>query len=754
MISARRLAFAASLTFLIAATAADARSPQPLHDSTAAKVRRAAKSREKFSLPDVALGRPSLDTIDLEPMELWTPGAKIVVHGPGAMQTLDPPDVRYFRGRVKGDPQSSAFLAVSDHRMDGLIVIGEKRFSLGTARRVGNHGPAADDDLLAVRELEADDEPSPGDWKCDVESKPIAALRPLTPKASATRDITTHGGGLANASYRMSLAIETDYELFVAFNDVGLLTTYITSLVGNASIVFQRDLNTTLTIGHLEINATQDIWDTTPIDGTTVALAEVSREWHNDPRRSEVPRSAVILISGKSFQAGRAFQGTLCGTDTSCGNDGSVCGDPAFAHGYAGAYAFCGTNGQPNTTVPDPTLTHNGHTYAMPNSNDYWMLYLFTHELGHLANGPHTNCVQLTYEERVQYNVQRAYVDECNWTETNCFSGQPSIPSEWGTIMSACNQLVDGSGNRASRYLFWEPNRPSAKMLPILRAGIDGVTPDGTIRLGSYPNPNQEDSQPVGCSSGRTASIPACAACSYAWSITGGTITSATNGPSITYTPTTAHVTLSVTITSANGCGITTSRAITTTCPSLAAPTGLTATANGSSVSVAWNAVSGAAGYEVFRSSNGSTWTVVGSATATTYLDVNPPAGTVYLYRVRGIDGTGAPGSNSTSDFAAVFNFTDPNLSPSMSIRAAHLTELRTAVSSLRTLAGLSAPTFTDPTLPGSRIKKIHVEELRARLTEALTAFGLPSPSFTDPVLTTSSPMRTAHVTELRNALR
>lgn len=761
MISTRRLALAASLFLLIAASVADARPPQLLPDAAASKVRRAAKSREKLSLPDLPLGRASLDTIDLEPMELWATGAKIVVHGPAGMQTLDPPDVRYFRGRVRGEEQSSVFLSVSDAKMDGLVLVGEKRFALGSAKRVKKSDGDADDDVLAIREIETADEPSPGDWKCDVESEPILALRNLTtgltPKTTAVpSDVTSNDGSVANAAYQLRLAIETDFELYQAFNDVGAATAYVTSLVGNASIVFQRDLNTTLTLGHLELNITQDVWDTVPIQGTAAALAEVSKEWHDDARRAGVLRSAVVMISGKAFHAGRAFQGTMCGMDTSCGSNGESCGDPVYANSYAGAYAFCGTNGQAATTVPDPTVTRNGVTYAMPNTNDYWMLYLFTHEVGHLANGPHTNCVQLTFEERVQYNVQRAYVDECNWTEANCFSGQPTIPAEFGTIMGSCHEMFDGNGNRAARYLFWEPNRPSAKMLPILRSGIDAVTPDGAIRLGSYPNPNQEDSQPVSCEAGRTAHVTHCATCTYTWSITGGTINSATNTSSITYTPSAPSVTLTITVTQPTGCGITTSRTFTSACASVPAPSSFHATANGgSSVSVTWSAVSGAASYEVSRTSNGSTWTVIGAPAATTFVDLTPTAGTVYLYRVRGIDSGSYPGSYSSSDFAAAFDFTDPTLfAQATLVRAAHITELRTAVNALRSLVGLGGAAFTDPDPTGTPARRLHIEELRARLAEAIAAAGRPGVTYTDPTLTVGSLMRTAHIAELRTALR
>jgi hypothetical protein len=752
MISVRRLA-GATVFLLVLPTAARAGQRQLLDSPAVARVRHAAKAHAKLTLPNLSLGRPSLDTLELEPMELWAAGAKIVVHGAAGTQSLDPPDALYFRGRVAGEPLSAAFLTVSGNKMSGLVVLGEKRFAIGTAKRIDNpEAVAIADELLGVRELEAADNPSPGDWECDVEGGPVL---PAKPKVSSHGE-SANDGGIANSSYHLRLAIETDYELFVAFNSVGAITDYITALVGNASIVFQRDLNTTLTIGNLHVYSDpQDPWTKTAANGTQAALAELSEIWHIDNARAVIPRSAVVMISGRPFNAGRAFVGTLCGNDTYCGNDGAVCGSPILANTYSGAYAFCGTNGQPTTTVPDPTITRNGVTYGMPNATDYWMLYLFLHEVGHLANGPHTNCVQLTFSERVQYDVTRAYIDECRSGENGCFFGGTSTPAEFGTIMGACHELTD-HGDRAARYIFWEPNKPSAKMLPIFRGGLDGSTPDATIHLGTgVPNPNVDDSQPLDCQAGRVARVTACTGCTYDWSIAGGSITGSAAGATISYTPSSPNVTLTITITRPSGCGITTSRMLTTVCASVPAPSTFSATANGgSSVSLVWNAVSGATSYEVWRTSDGTNWTAIGTTPSTAFFDGSVVTGTVYLYRVRGLDAGGAPGANSATDFAAAYNFTDVLAAQSTTIRAAHITELRSAINGLRALVGLAPATFTDTDLLNAPIRRIHVEELRARLAEAMSVQGRTPVSYTDSVLTSTAVVRTAHIGELRAALR
>ncbi|MFJ9442200.1 PHB depolymerase family esterase [Kitasatospora sp. NPDC101235] len=78
--------------------------------------------------------------------------------------------------------------------------------------------------------------------------------------------------------------------------------------------------------------------------------------------------------------------------------------------------------------------------------------------------------------------------------------------------------------------------------------------------------------------------------------------------------------------------------------PGLPAPSGLTATASAGSVALGWQAVSGAASYQVFR--NGSQ---VGSATGTAFTDTGLTAGTTYGYAVAAVDGSGTVGTRSAA---------------------------------------------------------------------------------------------------------
>ena len=108
-----------------------------------------------------------------------------------------------------------------------------------------------------------------------------------------------------------------------------------------------------------------------------------------------------------------------------------------------------------------------------------------------------------------------------------------------------------------------------------------------------------------------------------------------------------------------------------------------------------------------------------------------------------------------TARFSRVF--TDPTLTPrSTVIRAAHVTELRSAIDTLRARQGLAAFGWTDASLTAgtTTIKRVHLTELRSAVAAIYTARGLTAPTWTDSTITSGvSVVRAVHVTELRAAV-
>lgn len=166
---------------------------------------------------------------------------------------------------------------------------------------------------------------------------------------------------------------------------------------------------------------------------------------------------------------------------------------------------------------------------------------------------------------------------------------------------------------------------------------------------------------------------------------------------------------------------------------------------------MSWSTVSGASGYTVYRRVAGGSFASVGTTTSTSFNDTSAATNTAYLYRVRATNDTGAS-PDSVADFATTLTFTDPTLSAGVTTcKAAHVTELRTAVNALEALAGIANTAYTDGSLTSVGIRTVHIDELRTRLAAARTLLGAAALSLTDATLTAgTTPVKLAHVSELR----
>jgi len=187
----------------------------------------------------------------------------------------------------------------------------------------------------------------------------------------------------------------------------------------------------------------------------------------------------------------------------------------------------------------------------------------------------------------------------------------------------------------------------------------------------------------------------------------------------------------------------------------LAAPTSLLATATSTtSVNVNWNTVPGATGYEVLRSTDGTIFATAGTPAAPPFPDAGRTVNTSYLYKVRAT-GPGGPSPDSNLDAATTTIFTDDPLPiGSTAIKALHLTEIRTAVNAMRTLAGIGTVSFTDPSPTGVKVYAVHITELRTALNAARLDLTLSTLSFINTLNVGTTPVRAIDFTELRNGVK
>jgi Ig-like domain from next to BRCA1 gene len=210
-----------------------------------------------------------------------------------------------------------------------------------------------------------------------------------------------------------------------------------------------------------------------------------------------------------------------------------------------------------------------------------------------------------------------------------------------------------------------------------------------------------------------------------------------------------------------------------------APPTNLVATAStinppSATVTVTWSAPSSGTptSYVVERAGLAGQFQQVGqpvAAPTTNFSDTTASEGAAYLYRVKAVFSGGGTSDYSNTDLATAVAFSDdpligagdPQGRPATVIKAAHLNELRRAVSAVHALAGLGAvTTWTYPnpvSSPPEQRRGIYlddVQNLRDRLGEALAALGISAPAYRDPVLARGMAVKKEHFQQLRDAVK
>lgn len=187
-----------------------------------------------------------------------------------------------------------------------------------------------------------------------------------------------------------------------------------------------------------------------------------------------------------------------------------------------------------------------------------------------------------------------------------------------------------------------------------------------------------------------------------------------------------------------------------------AAPSGLAVTYNHAlvgnipGINLNWTGVPDAVDYEA--EINGYVLDLRTSGTSGGIYGLSEPA--CYAVRLRAVSLSGQRSGWSGRDIATSIIFSnDPLISGATLTKAAHLNELRAAVDTVRSAAGLPAYSFTNTIAPGTLVRAMHMLELRNALNDALNALGLAAVVFPDPaagvtIIRASDPQR------LRDAMK
>lgn len=296
---------------------------------------RAAVTLTGFPMP----GGRSVD-LRLEPFEVLTPEARVVLATAEGEVEIGRPDVSLLHGEVVGEPGSRVFLSLSSFGACGLIQSANSTVVL-------SDGGFRSGLPLVVADLA--DFPEPPEfakgWECGVGPEHI---NPLGLDLAA---IAGGEGPRSNPCRIARVAIEGDYEYtaWLFGGDAEASAAYSVTLLGAVGEIYTRDLNVRLLVPFIRL------WEVEndPYDGDK--LGQFRNEWNAN--MGHVDRELAHLLSG-NYGGGVAWVSVVC-------------------HNSYG-YGLSGVAG----SFPYPLRDHDGGN---------WDLFVVAHEIGHNFGTLHTH---------------------------------------------------------------------------------------------------------------------------------------------------------------------------------------------------------------------------------------------------------------------------------------------------------------------------------------------------------------------------
>lgn len=363
-----------------------------LQASGLAELRRAGRGRVTVPLP--AGGEVSLL---LEEQSIFSPGARWALSG--AEQDAALLDLRLYRATAPDDSTTWGVIGVSGGTVVGSLHAADRSWAILPPEMSFGVGRAL---VIDETDLPA---PLPGLGCGAEELDPLiesAATRPAAPATSTDRLVGR-------------IAVDVDYDAFsyVFQFDQAVATTYLTTMMGTVSAVYERDLNITLELSYLNIwTYAADPYNVSDGGGQ---LSQFSSWWNAN--RGSITRDLALLVSGRGYAdvAGIAYMNGICNN----------------AYGYA-------------------LVSMTSATETYPVNQVSWNVSLTAHELGHGFGSAHTHSC---YWSQNGYAPVGTLLDSCYAAEGNCYTGPSGVlASGKGTIMSYCHLL--GSVSQTLRLDF------------------------------------------------------------------------------------------------------------------------------------------------------------------------------------------------------------------------------------------------------------------------------------------------------------
>lgn len=329
--------------------------------------------------------------LELDRIDVLTDDAQLVLGTAEGIVDLPEPELVVLRGIVAGDAESLAYIAISPYGTNGFIRQNDELVSIST-------GPYAQgkDLAQALRTAKMSDVIDP-----DAENRPqdacgyTAGDRRLEPMGLPVVDVSKNQSvNRGTTTCRIAtIAVETDWEFTDRlFNgNTNAAASYLVSLVGALSEIYERDFDVRLAIPYLRV------WDADvdPYTTTTDPLDQVRDHWNAN--LTDVDRTITHYFTGRqnTSYGGVAYVGVLCFNQYGYGVS-------AYLDGF----------------FPYPLIDY---------SHANWDVIVSGHEVGHNFGTGHT------------HSAYSPTIDDCGNNDCSSPFG--------GTIMSYCHTCPGGLSN-------------------------------------------------------------------------------------------------------------------------------------------------------------------------------------------------------------------------------------------------------------------------------------------------------------------
>jgi hypothetical protein len=339
-----------------------------------------------FPIPD-----GSKADLRLTEFRVFAPGAEFWSRTAAGDVRRPTPLMSFYRGEIANEPGSFVYMAVSKHDVSGTIQRNGVEYSFTTMATVSI--PSNDERLLHIYENTEE----MTFYHCGVDDDAVIEdyLRDMPKQIAA--------GTQALDTLVAKIAVEADHEAYQHFKTVAATETYINTLMGHVTAIYERDVAITLQISYMRTWETPDPYSAASDDA---ALNTFTNYWSEN--MGHVDRTLAQLISRKRISA-----------------DG-------VSQGLAWVNQLCSKT--------------RGYAYTKLSANNSWIsghTGVWAHEIGHNFGSPHTHSCLWNPP------IDSCYTAEPVRGQAPCFSSSDiHLILGGGEMMSYCHMRFGGTAKQ------------------------------------------------------------------------------------------------------------------------------------------------------------------------------------------------------------------------------------------------------------------------------------------------------------------